>query len=168
MELHSSHPCYPALNIHGAISLELLPRGFRPDWSDVTTIPSPAAYMQATTSPHRAAIYHTYHLPCLQATRTKETTKRMPYNPAHANLHAPPMQASMQPSLAATLMQATHTKESTERMLLVAYAHKASIPNPLTKAYAIAASYPYAANSPAILAAIVQRLERRALIVEEE
>ena len=158
-----------------SIFMELFPSNYCPGvsalagvTSQVTTIPSPAAYMQATTSPHRAAIYHTYHLPCLQATRTKETTKRMPYNPAHANLHAPPMQASMQPSLAATLMQATHTKESTERMLLVAYAHKASIPNPLTKAYAIAASYPYAANSPAILAAIVQRLERRALIVEEE
>ena len=83
--------------------------------------------------------------------------------PCMQDPHAAPMQPPH-----ATPMQATHTKESTERMLLVAYAHKASIPNPLTKAYAIAASYPYAANTPAILAAIVQRLERRTLIAEEE
>ena len=73
------------------------------------------------------------------------------------------MQTSMQPSLAAIPMQTTHTKESTERMLLVAYAQKASIPSPMTKAYAIAASYPYAVNTPAVLDAIIKRLERSSL-----
>ena len=62
----------------------------------------------------------------------------------------------------AAYIQATHTKESTERMLLVAYMHKTS--SPLVKAYAIAASYPYLANSPAILDAVIQRLERHVRI----
>ena len=63
-------------------------------------------------------------------------------------------------------MQATHTKEATERMLLVAYVHKAS--SPLAKAYAVAASYPYPVNTPAILDALVKRLERHVHITEEE
>ena len=62
-------------------------------------------------------------------------------------------------------MQATHTKEATESMLLVAYLHKVS--NPLTKAYTFAVSYPYATNSPAILDAIIKRLERHVRITEE-
>ena len=65
-------------------------------------------------------------------------------------------------------MQATHTKEATERMLLVAYLHKVS--NPLTKAYTfavLAVSYPYAINSPAILDAIIKRLQSHVRITEE-
>ena len=67
-------------------------------------------------------------------------------------LHAPPMQSN-------------HTKEATERMLLVAYVHKTS--SPLTKAYAIAASYPTLVNTPAILDAIIKRLEHHVRITEE-
>ena len=77
--------------------------------------------------------------------------------------HAAPMQPPH-----ATPMQATHTKESTERMLLVAYMHNASISNPLAKAYAIVASYPYAVNTPTILDALVRRFERHVRITEEE
>ena len=62
-------------------------------------------------------------------------------------------------------MQATHTKEATERMLLVAYLHKVS--NPLTKAYTFAVSYPYAINSPAIMDAIIKRLQSHVRITEE-
>ena len=51
-------------------------------------------------------------------------------------------------------------------MLLVAYVHKAS--SPLAKAYAVAASYPYPVNTPAILDALVKRLERHVHITEEE
>ena len=71
--------------------------------------------------------------------------------------HAGPRQPPHAPP-----MQATHTKESTERMLLVAYMHETS--SPLVKAYAIAASYPYLTNSPAIMDAVIQRLERHVRI----
>ena len=83
--------------------------------------------------------------------------------PCMQDPHAAPMQPPH-----ATPMQATHTKESTERMLLVAYMHNASISNPLAKAYAIVASYPYAVNTPTILDALVRRFERHVRITEEE
>ena len=53
-------------------------------------------------------------------------------------------------------LQATYTRETSERILLHSYVHAAV--SPLAKAYAIAASYPYNINTPAILDAVVKRV----------
>ena len=63
-------------------------------------------------------------------------------------------------------MQATYTKEATERILLHTFMHKAS--SPLAKACGAMASFPYAPDTPAIVEALVRRLELHMRLTEEK
>lgn len=53
-------------------------------------------------------------------------------------------------------LQATYTKEASERVLLLSYVVGAV--SPLAKAIAVAASYPYNVDTPAIMDAFVKRM----------